>query len=174
MINLDLERDEAEALSGALGTVENVNEHLTDAEARADAKVTAALAGTVSGVAEWLSDRYPEPVPGAAGWDDAFPALCDETADMILHEILFEQGFAQSAIDCADNRLAVTLLDMLEAFRGNCWDDQHEGGAHRQDLIDVNRLFGYLDAPEIRDDLDDVLALVADDASDEERWDNRP
>ena len=63
---------------------------------------------------------------------------------------------------------------MLEAFRGNCWDDQHDGGAHRQDLVDVNRLFGYLGAPEIRDDLDDVLALVADDASDEERWENRP
>lgn len=174
MINLDLTREEAEGLSAALSTAENVNEHLTGPQAAADAKLTAALGRTVPGVAGWLADRYPDPAPGATGWDDAFPALSDETAALILGEILFGHGFAQSAIDSADNRLAVTLLDMLEAFRGNCWDDQHDGGAHRRDLIDVNRLLGYLGAPQIRDDLDEVLDLVSDDASDEERWENRP
>lgn len=171
MINLDLTRPEAEALSGALGTVENVNEHLTGAEESADAKLTAALAGQP--LPEPAADRFPGPAPGAYSWAGAYPGLSVETAGQITCEILVEAGFMRAAIECADNVAGVTVLDALLAFHGNCWDDQHEGGAHRQDLIDVNRLFGWLSRPDLQDDFDEVHALVGDDTPDEERWQAR-
>lgn len=175
MINLDLTEAEGAALATALGVVENVNEHLTAAETSADAKLTAALAGEPP--SELATDRYPEQ-PAAGTWD-AYPPLSDETARLMLHEILFDAGFMLAAIDCADSPAGVTVLDALEAFRGNCWDDQHDGGAHRQDLIDVNRLFSWLGpiagpaTIALRDPFAEVHGLVSDDAPDDERWAQR-
>jgi hypothetical protein len=159
MINLDLTTAEAQALSDAVGIAENALEHLSDDLLTADAKLNLALSGDRP---EPPADRYPEPAQGATTWDEAFPPLTGETAADILGEILFDAGFARLAIETADDRLAVTLADVLEAFRGNCWDDQHDGGAHRQDLIDVNRLVRYLGDPD-GDDLTEVLALPHDD-----------
>jgi hypothetical protein len=159
MINLDLTTGEAQALADSVGVFESVEGHISDDLAAADAKLIAALAGTRP---EPPADRYPEPAPGAATWDEAFPPLTGETAAAILDEILFDAGFARLAIETADDRLAVTIADVLEAFRGNCWDDQHDGGAHRQDLIDVNRLVRYLGDPD-GDDLAEVLDLPGDD-----------
>ena len=182
MINLDLTPDEADGLGMALSLAENVNEHLDEAQQSAAGKLDAALAAAAGEPEPPAPDRYPEPAPDAGAgapflprfWDAAYPVLTDDTARLILHEILFDAGFMRSAIDCDDSPGGVTVLDALRSFQGNCWDDQHEGGAHRQDLIDVNRLFGWLRRADLQDELGEVLALVADDAPDDVRWGARP
>lgn len=114
-------------------------------------------------------------------WDKAYPPLSDEEARQILDRILFGEGegggFMASAIDGVASGQAildVTVRDALEAFQGNCWDNQHDGGANKGDLIEVNRLFRWLGAPELCDDWEQVDALVPDDAPGEERWAARP
>ena len=113
-------------------------------------------------------DMFPDPVPGATSWEGAYPVMTDETAISILNQILWEAEFVRAAISEAAGEgpqriLAVTVKDVLLSFQENCWADQGEGGAHRGDLIHLNRAWAYLGQPQFCDDLDEVLGLPPDD-----------
>jgi hypothetical protein len=171
-LTLTLEGPEVDALDGLLDLAERVNDDLTEGEADLAMSLhDARAAWAATAPARDLVDAAP--AAGATTWQTAFPALTDDAAEMILHGIL--SGPAQAAaiaVQIADNPLQVTVAGMLDVFRGNCWDDQHDGGAHRQDLIDVNRLIIHLGGEP--DDLAEVLALVDDDMPEPERWEQRP
>jgi hypothetical protein len=120
--------------------------------------------------------RYPDPDPAAADWDAAYPPLTDEAACLLIRESLVDSEFLWLAIMLppGGERAEVTVLDAVTSFQGNCWDDQHDGGAHRRDLVDANRLLGWIGRPDLRDDYADVHSLVSDDAPEPEHWENRP
>jgi hypothetical protein len=159
-------------LSDALATAENVDEHLTRDQLAAAAKLDAAFAAAPQPPA----DRYPAPDPAAADWIPAYPPLSDETACLVMQEILVDTEFLYlTAVDPpSGERGEVTLVDAVTTFAGNCWDDQHDGGAHRQNLIDANRLLIWLGRPDLTDDYNDVQSLIGDDVPEPERWASRP
>src|SRR5262252_2378864 len=70
---------------------------------------------------------------------------------LLLDEILIRLGWLEQAIsapDWAAQIRAVTVGDAVEAFRGNCWDDHHDGGEHKFDLLLARKVMLAIGYPE--------------------------
>lgn len=158
IITLHLTPGQAADLSDAIAVSENVNEGLSDDLAGAAAALDEAVARAAA--TEDL-DVAVDPAAGVTEWADAYPVLTDQAATALLADVMFDAGFLHHAMLSADGDGAeVTVLEIVLGFIGNCWDDQHDGGAHRRDLINANRLLGWLGRDDMQDGLAEVLALV--------------
>jgi hypothetical protein len=105
-------------------------------------------------------------------WSQLEPFDAGDAQRAIL-EVLVDLEFLTSAMDCEDTpkqSLQVTVLGCLEDFQGNCFDDQHDGGAHREDLILVNRIYQWAGQTESQDNCASILELPEDEGEDSEEW----
>jgi hypothetical protein len=145
--------------------------NMTEAEVLADLDELAAYlrAQTAAPSAEGRFPKVPSMAEAEAGgltWESAFPALTDEVALGMISDIVADLGWLMIEVRAADDPLGVEVRDALRAFQGGCWDDQHDGGAHKQDLIDVNRIWLWYgpNAYTLLDPLAEVLGLEDDEA----------
>lgn len=105
-------------------------------------------------------------------WSE-YPPFTEYEAQQAILEILVQQEFLVSEIEDADtpkDALKVTVQDALEAFQGNCYDDQHDGGAHKEDLILVNRVYQWAGMSELQDNCESIQELPEDKDEDSEEW----
>ena len=68
-------------------------------------------------------------------------------------------------IEAEDNPTKVAnirVVDVVVAHRDNLWDDQHDGGAHKDDLLEANRLLLWLGYAELCDDYRSWSTLPSD------------
>jgi hypothetical protein len=92
----------------------------------------------------------------------------DRQAHAILEDILAQ--YAGVACDQEDDPTRVAnlrVIDILDRYRDNLWDDQGEGGAHKDQILAVNRLFVWMGYPEMCDQHLEWAMLAADEESHE-------
>jgi hypothetical protein len=84
---------------------------------------------------------------------------------------IMEQHLAADVDSRTSEELAdLKLVDVLVSYRDNLWDDQHEGGAHKDHLLAVNQLFIWLGVPDQCDPYEMWAALPADELQDTDAW----
>jgi hypothetical protein len=82
---------------------------------------------------------------GSAPADTGIEPVVEEQMREHLRHILFESGVFENNLDAPRAALAqMTLPAAVDAFIGNCWDDHHDGGEHREDLRLAYRLLEWL------------------------------
>jgi len=84
---------------------------------------------------------------------------------LLLDEILIRLGWLEQAIsqpDLPSGIRAVTVGDAVEAFRGNCWDDHHDGGEHKFDLLLARKVMLAIGYPEAEVDSRESIADLED------------
>jgi len=85
-------------------------------------------------------------------------------SDMIteLHQIVFD--CVVPVVECElpgdgehEKLMDITLGDIVRSYRDNLWDDEHDGGAHKQHLYDVRDVMVWMGFDPI--DIDELSTI---------------
>ena len=93
----------------------------------------------------------------------------DAVARTNLYDVL-DQYLENHFLNSEDNptKLAnIRVIDILESVRENYWDDQYDGGAHKDQLAAINMLFIWMGYPERCNDYDQWDALPSDEETEQ-------